>query len=107
METVLNITMITVIITFILDVSGFADTIRRFFTALGKRTPKVMVCSLCASWWLSLIYLVITNAFKLQFICLALIIANTTSLISGLWWLIYDTINALIVALSRRINNFN
>lgn len=104
METLLNIILITVTVTLILDISGFADTIRRFFTALGKRTPKILTCSLCASWWLSLIYLIITNAFKLQFICLALIIANTTSLISGLWWLIYDTINALIVALSRIIN---
>lgn len=104
MEIALNMILIATIVVFILDVSGFADTIRRFFTALGKRTPKVMVCSLCLTWWLSLIYLVITNALKLQFICLALIIANTTSLISGLWWLIYDAINALIVALSRIIN---
>ena len=104
MEIAFNMILIATIVVFILDISGFSETIRKFFRALNKRTPKVMVCSLCLTWWLSLIYLIITNAFKLQFICLALIIANTTSLISGLWWLIYDAINALIVALSRIIN---
>lgn len=104
MEIAFNMILIATIVVFILDVSGFSETIRKFFRALNKRTPKVMVCSLCLTWWLSLIYLIITNAFKLQFICLALIIANTTSLISGLWWLIYDFVSKIIAYLEKKID---
>ena len=100
----INCLYITLIIVLIIDVSGFADTIRRFFTALGKRTPKLFVCSLCLSFWCQMIYLVITNSLNLFYIAYALVLSNLTPIIKGLWDLVFDAINALIVALSRIIN---
>ena len=105
METLLNIILITVTVTLIIDVSGFADTIRRFFTALGKRTPKLFVCSLCLSFWCQMIYLVITNSLNLFYIAYALVLSNLTPIIKGLWELVFDALNFVIVWASRRINN--
>ena len=71
MNPYLDILMLTLIVVFIVDLSGFTDAWLGWLSRWLKRTVlefKPFSCSLCMTWWSGLAYLLITGRF-----CLALI----------------------------------
>lgn len=59
-----NILHIAVICTFIADISGFPQHIRKILSRwlnIRIETLKPLDCSLCLTWWTGLIYLILTE----------------------------------------------
>lgn len=71
----LELTMLTVVVVFIVDVSGFLDTIKSWLSKwLDKKvsTLKPFDCSLCMTWWAGIVYAIFQNEFTLPvvtFVC--------------------------------------
>lgn len=64
----INILMITFICVFIIDLSGVIDELENMIGKWLKckiKIPKPMCCSLCSSWWLGLLYIIIMGKFTL------------------------------------------
>ena len=48
--------------------------------------PKIVMCALCQTWWLSLLYIILTpGAFTILNICLCMVNAHLTEITQGLW----------------------
>ena len=92
---------------FISDISGFSNTVRRFFSTLRKPTPQLLICSLCQSWWSGLLYIIITGKLSFVNVALVLAIACSTSIIKGLFDLVFDALNAVIMHLEKKIDLWN
>ena len=103
----LKLICIACIWVFVSDESGFSHTVRRFFTTLRKPTPQLFVCSLCQTWWSGLIYLVATGNLSLLNVALLLAVACFTPIIKGLFDLVFDALNAIIMHLEKKIDKWN
>lgn len=95
MNTLLNLFLITIIVCFIVDVSGFInDGVKPFVAWMINRKSKVKVqaenivigkplsCSLCCVWWSGLAYIIITNQFtlvNLVYICILALLSSNIS----------------------------
>lgn len=101
---ILNIFIISIIWVLILDLCGFARTIDKtlykiFYPGKPFREDahfKPWSCSLCMTWWSSLIYLIVANAFTLPYIALSLLFAWLTTIEKDVFIFIKDLITKLI-----------
>ena len=72
----LNLLIITLMIVYVLDISGFVDDgIQPFFRKhfKGQLKTKPFLCSLCMSHWIGLLYIIITGTFSIPmwgYVCL-------------------------------------
>lgn len=109
LETITTIIVIQIICVIIIDLSGFTESLLTaisYFLTQGKITKtdysiKPFTCSLCMTWWLSLIYLVITHNLSLLLILTALLAAYLTPITKDILILISD----LAAKLNRVIYN--
>lgn len=112
MKTVLDLLFLTIIICFIVDVSGFFNFIKKFIASrlegkyknLKSEDIKIpfITCSLCSVWWCGLIYLLITHNFTIPYIALVSFLSLISSNISGFLFSIKDIL-ALIENLIQRL----
>lgn len=97
---------ITVIVVIIVDISGFIDSIK---TLIGKIlhinnvSIKLIECSFCVNWWLSLLYLYITNNLTLSTILFALLCSTLTPIIKDSVFLIRDIFGKIILKINDLI----
>ena len=90
---------ITVIVVIIIDISGFIDSIK---TLIGKVlginnvSLKPIDCSFCMNFWVSLIYLLITNELSITAVMVALLLSTMTPVIQDLIYLIRDFLGKII-----------
>lgn len=83
LETIISIILIQIICVIIIDLSGFTDSILAaisYIITKGKIVKtdysiKPFTCSLCMTWWLSLLFLIITHNVSLLLIMVALLAA--------------------------------
>lgn len=76
MDVILDLFFIQVIVVFIVDISGVADTFKslvKYIVTKGKMKDsnydlKPWTCSLCMTWWTGIIYLLWTGNFTLPYI---------------------------------------
>lgn len=64
----INILMITFICVYIIDLSGIIDELEDMIGKWLKckiKIPKPFSCSLCSSWWLGLLYIIIMGKFTI------------------------------------------
>lgn len=91
--TYINLFLISAVICFIVDISGFFDFVRKFvasrmenryknLTADDIKIPFV-TCSLCSVWWAGLIYLIIAGEFTIVNIAYVALLSLCSSNISG------------------------
>ena len=103
---ILNFLLITLIWVFIIDLSGFIETIEDGLSRWLKgraRVPKPFSCSLCMSWWTNLIYMLCVWDFTFPYVCIVALFAFLTPVFSNffIWvretlvWLIDKAYNAL------------
>lgn len=105
-ETLLLIQVFCVLLT---DVAGAPD---EFLLPLFKRItgtkigylPKPWSCSLCQTWWLGLLYLLLTHQVTVPSITLLLLVACLTPLTLALYHLVVDFIMKMINALYDYFN---
>lgn len=106
---ILDLLMISVIICFIIDISGIIENIEWYLGKwLGGKViiPKPFSCSLCLTFWVGLIWLIVqgeVTLFNIMVVCLlsALTeqITNTITLFKQLIARLQDAIQDLITKL--------
>lgn len=77
----LNLLIITLMIVYVLDISGFVDDgiqpfFRKHFKAQLKTKP--FLCSVCMTHWIGLLYIIITGTFSIPmwgYVCLLSMLA--------------------------------
>lgn len=96
---IIELLIITLLIVFIIDLSGFIDEIERALSKWLKgkvRIPKPISCSLCMSWWVNLIYLLCIGHFTLPYIAIVALFAFLTPVFGALMILIRETLNYIL-----------
>lgn len=96
---------ITVIVVIIVDISGFVDSIKSFVgKVLGIQNVsiKLIECSFCVNWWLSLLYIYVTNNLTLSTILFALLCSTLTPIIKDAIYLVRDILGFILL----KINEF-
>ena len=74
MSVFLDMLLIQVIVCFILDLSGFIESVEGGLSRMLRfrcSIPRPFSCSLCMGWWINIIYLIIIGSFTLRFIAVA------------------------------------
>lgn len=100
-----ELVMITALVCFIVDISGFMDTFKQFIFRyiLGKSVkynPNFQVkpfdCSLCATWWICLIYITLCGELSIQWIFVSGMLSLFSGVISQFLLLMRDLLTTLI-----------
>lgn len=91
--------LIALICSFGIGYSGFIDNLEDY----GKRVwgrffriPKPFSCELCSTFWLCILYLILTGHFTLIWIAVACVAAASTKVIVPLIGLAVDFMNKMI-----------
>lgn len=95
----IDLFLITLIIVFIIDISGFIDETETILSKWLKgkaRVPKPFSCSLCMTWWTGLIYLLIIGEFTLLWIATVALFALLSGVLATLLICIRETLNWVI-----------
>ena len=95
----ISILLIALISVLVIDVSGFienAEGILGKFLGYNVHIPKPFSCSLCTSFWASLIFSIATHNFSLPVIAYSLFISFLTPVISDAVWVIRDFLGFVI-----------
>ena len=90
---------ITVIVVIIVDISGFIDSIKAFVgkvLGINNVSLKPLDCSFCLNWWVSLIYLLITNELSITAVMVTLLLSTMTPIIKDAIYLVRDLIGKII-----------
>lgn len=99
---VIDLILISIIVVFVIDLSGIIDHLKKLLWKLLKSEPyqpyifKPFDCSLCMTWWISLIWLLITNQLSLITITVVCITSFLTPVIENLLILIKDILIILL-----------
>ena len=108
---IIELILIQLIIVFIIDLSGVVDSIKLFISKhLTKNkivttnfSIKPFDCSLCSTWWIGLIYLLICHSFTIPYIALVALLSYLTPLSSSILLLIKDLAIFLINKLNVKL----
>ena len=90
---------ITVIVVIIVDISGFIDSVK---TLIGKVLGinnvnlKPFDCSFCLNFWVSMVYLLITNELTITAVMVTLLLSTMTPIIKDAIYLVRDLIGKII-----------
>lgn len=109
----INLFILTCIIVFIIDLSGFVDEmVKRLYykyikvgdyhTLIPKLKP--LTCSLCLSFWVGLIYLLITSQFTITMLGYVCLLAFLSPIIGDILVMIKDVINKIINLIYKLID---
>ena len=109
----INLFLLTCIIVFVVDLSGFVDEmVKRLYNKYIKvgdyhtLIPKLkpFTCSLCLSFWVGLIYLLITRQFTILMIGYVCLLAFLSPIIGDILVMIKDVINKIINLIYKLID---
>lgn len=98
---ILDLLLLTIIVCFIVDISGIITTIKKFIvkyiyklpiTNLDKISIKPLECSLCMTFWTTLIYIIIQGELTIVNLTLVTFFSLISSNISGYLLLIKDVL---------------
>lgn len=105
-----DLLILTAVTVFVVDLSGFSDTLlgwaNRIVRPYGRHFSqlKPFTCSLCATWWLGLLYLLIARHFTLTGVGLVALCAFSTTAVANVLMLMKDAALALVDLLQRLVN---
>ena len=109
----INLFILTCIIVFVIDLSGFVDEmVKRLYNKYIKvgdyhtLIPKLkpLTCSLCLTFWVGLIYLLITSQFTITMIGYVCLLAFLTPIIGDILVMIKDVLNKIINLIYKLID---
>ena len=108
---IIELILIQLIIVFIIDLSGAVESFKLFLSKIltkGKIQTtnfdlKPFTCSLCSTWWIGLIYLLICHSFTIPYIALVALLSFLTPLSSSILLLIKDLAIFLINKLNMKL----
>ena len=102
---ILNLVWIGLIVALVY-LSGFWDNLDNYINkkfGLGYHLPYLLQCSLCQTWWLSLLYIICTGHLTLFNIVLCLVNAHLSKVYIPLWTLIENIILKIIEVINNVI----
>lgn len=108
----LDLLFITIIIVFIVDLSGFSETLKEWLSGwltngriiTTKYHLRPFTCSLCLTFWTGLIYLLATGSLSIPYICLVCLLALIASTIKDILLLVKDLISKGIGSIYKYLN---
>lgn len=102
--TIFNLFLIAIIMTLIYD-SGFFISVDEWINKKFKfyHLPHPFFCSLCGTWWMCLLYIIIAGQFSLLNIAFCLIAAYSTHILTPLFKTIENLLLKLIDIFNRWI----
>lgn len=100
----LNLLFIQFIVVFIIDLSGFVDTMKAKLSSIltkGKIKNagfrlRPFDCSLCTMFWAGLIFLLVTHQFTIPLIAYVCLLSVTTPITKDLYYTIQELITKLL-----------
>lgn len=110
--TIINLILIEITTCFIIDCSGFINSIKRQYLRkifkiknpdISNLNWKPFDCSLCMTFWLGIIYLLITSNFTLFNFAILSILSLMSSNVSGLLLTIKDFLSSFEMWLEKLI----
>lgn len=99
---ILDLFILTIIVVFIIDLSGIIDTLKRviwklfFKSSFQEFELKPLDCSLCMTWWSCLGYIIITNQFSLYSICVCALFSFSADLVGTILHAVKDIFGLLL-----------
>lgn len=116
MKTILDLIFLSIIICFIVDVSGVMNEIRKFIASIISKKTKIKVdyrelklrpvgCSLCSIWWSGLGYLLFVGKFTIPYIALVSFLSLISSNISGFLFCVKDILSVIENLIQKLIQN--
>ena len=110
METLINLLLLQLIVVFIVDISGVMDSIKY---AISKLLTKGVIktlnyrikpfdCSLCMTFWVGLIYIIITHKITITYIAFICLLSALTTTVKDLWYTIIELITKLLNIIDSR-----
>lgn len=109
----LNLILIALIVVYIIDISGFVQSMKRLalekiFHAQNVDPSKVnwkpFDCSRCMTWWTTLIWLACTGSFTLEWIAAAAMLSMLTPQIAALLQLVCDIVSTIETVIGKKIS---
>lgn len=108
---IIDLILIQLIIVYIIDLSGAVESFKLFISKIltkGKIQTtnfdlKPFTCSLCMTWWIGLIYLLICHSFTIPYISLVALLSYLTPLSSSILLLIKDLVIFLVNKLNMKL----
>ena len=109
----ISLFILTCIIVFIVDLSGFVDEmVKRLYNKYIKvgdyhtLIPKLkpLTCSLCLTFWVGLIYLIETSQFTILMIGYVCLLAFLAPIIGDIFILLKDILNKIINLIYKLID---
>lgn len=107
----INILLIGLIMVFTLDVSGFYQEITSIISGWmtnGKIKKPIMIkpfcCSLCMTFWLSLIYTIVMNQFSIPMMAYCCLVAFLTPVFNDLLVFVRETLKSVLYKINNKLN---
>lgn len=102
MNTLLNLLIINIIVVLVHE-SGFISYMDDLISNKYKfyHLPYPIKCALCTTWWLSLLYIIITGNLSLLMIAVCLLNAHLTKITQPIYRLLENLVLKLIELLNR------
>lgn len=99
-----DIFSITIIVVFIVDLSGWTDTWKGWLhkwlrVPIGRARP--FDCSLCTTWWAGCVYLLCVGKFTLPWLAAVSVFAMCTPVVLNMLLTIIDLLNILFNFISK------
>lgn len=101
---VLKLLYIALLAVFLIDYSGFIQSLENGLKKwlkmpIAPHIPKPFSCSLCSTWWVCLIYLLIVGKFTLEYIALSALMAALTPVFHSAIVFVEGLLNKIIIVL--------
>lgn len=104
----INLLLITAILVFIIDLSGFTQSIQHLLKKWLKTNKEIVIkpfmCSLCMTFWTGIIYTIAINAFTIPMLAYIALLSFMTPVIRDILKLIQDFIIAIINGIYNILN---
>ena len=96
---ILKLLILTCIIVFVIDLSGIIDEMEKILSKWLKAKiliPKPFSCSLCLTWWIGLLYLLVYGEFNIIWIGYVALLSLLTTTIYNSLLMVRDLLNKII-----------
>lgn len=112
MSTLIDMLIIACIVCFVIDVSGFVQSMKRLYLRrfwkmknpdISSLSWKPFDCSLCSVFWCTLIYIAVTGNFTLPWIGMCVLLSFISSNISGFMLCVKDFLAAVECRIQKLI----
>ena len=106
MATIIDLLLVALITIYIVDLSGFTDTILDLASGwMHRKVTKLrpFTCSLCMVWWVCLVYLLVVGEFTIPLVALSALLSYLSVPIGQLLSFIKESFLAIVCKLTDKL----